>query len=505
MAGPERTPAWRALERHAAFFRRPDFRLGELARSDGRFEAFAIEHDGLLLDGSRQLMTAETAELLEALALQRGLPAAVRALFAGEAVNRSENRAALHTALRAPAGPGARPEVARTLERMEALVEEVHGGGVADVVHLGIGGSALGPAMAVRALEDFDLGRVRLHFVSGMDPAALDGTLAGLDPRTTLFVAVSKSFATAETLRNAARARRWSGEGGERFVAVTGDAGAARAFGIDEDRILPLWDWVGGRFSLCSAAGLPVALAVGMDGFRELLAGARGMDRHFLEAPPARSMPAMMGLAAVWYRAFFDARSTVVAPYAQRLDRFPAYLQQLSMESLGKGVDQDGEPVRTGTGGAVWGAAGTDGQHAYFQLLHQGTEFIPVEFIAAAAPDAPERLERHRLLLANCLGQAQALMDGRPGEADPHRRAPGNRPSGILLLERLDPRRLGALAALYEHRVFAQSVIWGVNAFDQWGVELGKTLAAQVHGALSGGEADAAVAGLVRRIREMGG
>ena len=501
MTSPTDLPAWQALSDHAARFQQPDFRLRQLfAANPDRFQQFSLELDGLLLDYSRHFLDDETRTSLLALAEQRQLGEAIAAMFRGDAINNTENRPALHIALRQPARVNQYPEVLETLQRMEDFIDAVHSGHwrghsgkkISAVVNLGIGGSDLGPAMVSEALARYAHPDLEVRFVSNVDPVHFQRTVADLDPDTTLFIVASKSFSTLETHQNAAAARRWflaagNDEAGiaQHFVAITTNLEAAAEFGIPQANLFPMWDWVGGRYSLWSAIGLPIAMALGMDNFRQLLAGAHTMDEHFRQAPMANNMPVLMGLLTVWYNGFFNAHSTAVVPYYQTLAQFPSYLQQLYMESLGKRVDKAGKPIDCGSGEVVWGTTGTNGQHSYFQLFHQGTEFIPVDFIAVAKPGVNDATEAHQHLLANCLSQSLALMQGTPDEPDPHKQVPGNRPSSTLLLADLDPYRLGMLIGLYEHKVYVQSVIWDINAFDQWGVELGKRLSRTLYSALS--------------------
>jgi glucose-6-phosphate isomerase len=366
--------------------------------------------------------------------------------------------------------------------------------------------------MVCDALSPFASTKLNVHFVSNVDPSHLQNTLKNLRPETTLFVIASKSFSTLETLKNAEAAREWllqcadAQATSKHFVAITTNLKAATEFGIEEQNLYPLWDWVGGRFSLWSAIGLPIALALGMDGFRQLLAGAHAMDEHFRTAPLERNIPVITALINFWYREFFDAHSTAIVPYSQRLNLLPSFLQQLCMESLGKSVDLQGKPVNYNTGDIIWGSAGTNGQHSYFQLLHQGTEFIPVDFIAAARSDAPEDSDAHQHLLANCLSQSLALMEGKQDTDSPHKLVAGNKPSNTLLLEQLNPHNLGMLLALYEHKVYTLSVLWNINAFDQWGVELGKKLSTQVFSAMSSESGathlDASTQGLIQTLQQ---
>jgi glucose-6-phosphate isomerase len=507
-----RVPAWRALREHhhstAGFSLREAF-----AGDPARFEKFSLLCCDILFDYSKHLVTAETLGMLVELARQRALPAWIDRLFGGARVNTTENRAALHTGLRAREpvlldGRDIVADVGRTLSRMRAFCEAVRSGGrrgstgraFIDVVNIGIGGSDLGPAFVTEALAPFKKPRPRVHFVSNVDGAHLAGTLAGLAPETTLFIVASKTFTTVETLTNARSARDWLTAGlGEKavsrhFAAVSANPAAAREFGVQPDAVFEFWDWVGGRYSLWSAVGLPIALAIGDENFDALRGGAREMDEHFRHSPLECNAPVLAGLLGVWYIDFFGAAAHAVLPYDQRLQRLPEYLQQLEMESNGKRVTRAGAAVDYATAPVVFGAAGTNGQHAFYQLLHQGTQLVPADFIACcrshhALPG------HHALLLANCFAQTEALAHGRSaGEAEsemrlrgmdeariaellPHRVFPGNRPATTILMRELDPRALGALIAFYEHKTFVQSVIWDINAFDQWGVELGKELA----------------------------
>lgn len=523
MNGLKDNSAWLALETHSEIFKRNDFRLLDLFKSDeDRFEKFSLCHEGLLLDFSKNLINRDSMSLLNDLAEQRQLAKAIADMFSGEEINTTEQRAARHVALRAPSGASELPEVARTLDRMAALVHALHSGAwlghsgerITDVVNIGIGGSDLGPAMVCDSLEHFADTSTRLHFVSNIDPSHLSTTLKKLRAETTLFIVASKSFTTLETIKNAERARSWLMQGGsgdataKHFVAITTNLSAASKFGIAEDNLFPMWDWVGGRYSLWSAIGLPVALAVGMDGFRQLLAGAHSMDEHFRTAPLPQNIPVISALISVWYREYFNAHSTAVVPYSQRLNAFPSFLQQLCMESLGKSVDLDGNPLERHTGDIIWGSAGTNSQHSYFQLLHQGTEFIPVDLIAIAKTNDVDEADSHKQLLANCFSQSLALMKGVRDKEFPHKSVVGNKPSNSLLIEALNPYNLGMLIALYEHKVYALSVLWNINAFDQWGVELGKSLSSNVLAVMDEDkpptDLDASTTGLLRRARDWG-
>lgn len=502
MGHPEQQPAWKRLSRLAAELARQN--LSELVDDTERNALLRIELAGLLLDLSRQRLDRAALDALLELARQQDLPAQIERLFEGEIVNTTERRPALHTALRA--APGERPAIAegavqQTLDRLldfargvrEGRIRGSTGKAFTDVVHIGIGGSNLGPELAVRALGE--RGGPRCRFVANVDGAALSAALAGLDPATTLFVVVSKSFSTLETQVNADSARSWflerTGDPAaieQHFVAVSANVAAAARFGIPESRVFPMWDWVGGRYSLWSAVGLPIALCVGPDAFQALLAGARELDRHFRREPLERNGPVLMALAGIWNYDFLGANSLAVLPYDARLALLPDYLQQLEMESNGKSVHHDGSPVGVHTMPIVWGGEETTGQHSFHQLLHQGTRAFTADFVLTA--QAGHELDHHhRWLLANGLAQSQAMMAG-DDASDPHRRVPGNKATTTILLERLDARTLGALLALYEHKVFCQGVVWNINSFDQWGVELGKRLAVPIHEQLGGAAAD---------------
>ncbi len=494
MAEPLRENAvWRRLEWHRAELETETLR-DLFAADPARGERMAAEAAGLCLDYSKHLVVDDTLSLLRRLATERGLEERTRALFAGERVNVTEGRAALHVALRMPAsrslvvdGTDVVAEVHEELTRMTALAAGVR---TRAVVNIGIGGSDLGPAMVYEALRAYADPELTVRFVSNVDPVDLDHALEGLDPADTLVVVVSKTFTTLETMENAKRAQAWLGDAGaDNLVGVAASPERGEALGIPPERMLRMWDWVGGRTSLWSAAGFSLFLSLGEERFRELLAGAHALDEHFRSAPLGANLPALHGLLAVWYRDFWDAQTTAVVPYSTALRLLPAYLQQLWMESNGKRVTGDGEPVEVDTGSVLWGGVGTNAQHATFQLLHQGTALAPVDLIGFAQPVAGDGAQ-HDLLAANLLAQAEALAFGRieeelrtagvAEEVIPHRVLPGNRPSSVLLAQRLDPATLGALVALYEHSVFTQAVIWGIDPFDQWGVELGKELAARI-------------------------
>ena len=508
MSNPTDTSAWKALLDHSKEFKQSDFRLSELFHgASNRFDSYSLRHENLLLDYSKNYLVDETKKLLIDLAVQQDLPQAIAAMFDGEAINNSEQRAALHVALREPGESNAHSEVIDTLTRMENFVRRVHSGSwtgfcgsrITDVVNIGIGGSDLGPALVTDALSASITGHVKLHFVSNVDPSHIASTLHGLEPESTLFLLASKSFTTLETQQNAATARSWlldkiddETATGKHFAAITENAIAAAGFGIDPENIFPLWNWVGGRFSLWSAIGLPIALAIGMDNFRLLLAGAHSMDQHFRLAKFSENLPVMMALITVWYRGFFDCHSTAVVPYSQGLKLLPAYLQQLYMESLGKSVDVSGSAVGTGTAEVLWGGI--------------GSEFIPVDFIAFATTAVVDAEEQHKQLLANCFSQSLALMEGKSDPESAYKNIAGNKPSNTIMLSALTPYNLGSLIVLFEHKVYVQSVIWNINAFDQWGVELGKILSQRIFGAFDTPDntvaLDDSTASLLRLVRE---
>ncbi|SMH60811.1 glucose-6-phosphate isomerase [Azospirillum agricola] len=534
MTALTRSPAWAALAQHRREF--GDTHMRDLFAADpGRFDAFSLEAAGLFLDYSKNRATKDTLGLLLDLARQQDVEGWRDRMFAGEPINLTEKRAVLHTALRNRSdrpvrvdGRDVMPDVRAVLERMNAFATAVRDGAwtgytgqpITDVVNIGIGGSDLGPVMVTEALKPFAHPHVALHFVSNVDGTHLAETLKWLDPDTTLFVIASKTFTTQETLTNAHSARRWFLESAgdeahvaKHFVAVSTNEAEVVKFGIDPANMFGFWDWVGGRYSLWSAIGLPIAIAIGPERFAELLDGAHAMDEHFRTAPLERNMPALLGLLGVWYRNFWDASSYAVLPYDQYLHRFAAYLQQLDMESNGKSVTRGGEPVDHDTGPVLFGEPGTNGQHAFYQLIHQGTSLIPCDFIAAAASHNPIGAEagaHHRILLSNVFAQAEALMRGKtadevraemakagkaPEEVEalvPHRVFPGNRPSNTILVKSLTPAALGALIALYEHKVFVQGIVWDINSFDQWGVELGKQLAGAILPELTAGPREGA-------------
>ncbi len=457
--------------------------LRDLVAADpARADDYALRVGPVYASFSRQHIDGAAAHELFALARQAEVALALRQLFNGAHVNGSEDRPALHTALRSDLGEGAVAAEARRLSlgsrvQMDRLHQTILESDVTDVVNIGIGGSDLGPRLAVDALRDFHDGRLRVHFLANVDGSAAQHLLRSLDPARTAAILVSKSFGTQETLLNGAIVRDWLG-GSERVYAVSANLDATAAYGISGDRVLPMWDWVGGRYSLWSSVGFALQLAIGRDGFRELLAGAALMDAHVIQAPLQANLPVWHALMGAWNRDALGHASHAILPYDERLALLPDFLQQLVMESLGKSVCQDGLRVGLPTVPVVWGGAGTSVQHSFFQALHQGTDVVPADFIGVVRP-AHHHAENHRVLLANLLAQSQALANGAPAD-DPQKAYPGNRPSSLFLLDELTPHSLGALLAMYEHSVYVQSVLWGINAFDQWGVELGKRIAGEL-------------------------
>jgi glucose-6-phosphate isomerase len=548
MPVPTDLPAWHMLMNRRAEIER--LRLAQAFAADPqRFERFALRFEDLLVDCSKNLLTEEIWRLLVGLAREADVEGLRDRMFAGERINFTEDRPALHIALRNRSGRAilvdghdVMPEIAAMLERMRLFSTAVRNGGwrgftgqrITDVVNIGIGGSDLGPQMVCRALSPFARRGFDLHFVSNVDPAHLHDTLAGLDPERTLFIVASKTFTTQETMTNAASARAWllaalpdQRAVARHFAAVSTNEREVRAFGIDPANMFGFWDWVGGRYSLWSAIGLPIVLEIGFERFLELLAGAHAMDEHFRAEPLETNIPVRLGLLGILYVNVLGWAAHAVIPYDQRLDRFTAHLQQLDMESNGKSVSRAGQRVTWETGPIIWGEPGTNGQHAFFQLLHQGTRRIPVDFLVAARSLTPEG-DHHAKLLANCFAQSEALAFGK-GEAEarlelehqglpataierlvPHKVFGGDRPSTTLLYEALTPRRLGSLIALYEHKVFVQGAIWDVNSFDQWGVELGKVLAGRILPELGAGSPppaghDASTNALIAEARRLAG
>ncbi|HKJ83517.1 MAG TPA: glucose-6-phosphate isomerase [Mariprofundaceae bacterium] len=543
MSDLTQSDAWQALARHREAMEGVQMR--DLFRNDpDRFERFSLRFDDLLLDYSKNIITDKTMQLLLALARQADVEGWRHRMFNGEKINSTEDRAVLHVALRNRSdraievdGEDVMPRVRDVLAHMREFTEAVRGGTwrgstgkpITDVVNIGIGGSDLGPVMATETLKPFGRQGPSVHFVSNVDGTHMIEALRDLDWESTLFVVVSKTFTTQETLTNAHTARDWFFEhGGSRegvarhFVAVSTNAEGVRAFGIDTDNMFEFWDWVGGRYSVWSAVGLSVALSIGMDHFEEMLAGGHAMDEHFRSAPLQENLPVVMALLGIWYSNFFGAQSHAILPYDQYMHRFPAYFQQGDMESNGKRVDRDGHPVDYSTGPVIWGEPGTNGQHAFYQLLHQGTRLIPADFLAPMESMNPVG-RHHPILLSNFFAQTEALMRGRTEEeacaalADeglqgerleallPHRIFPGNRPTNSIMFRRLTPKALGSLIALYEHKIFVQGIVWRINSFDQWGVELGKQLAGRILPELEGNDPvtghDASTNGLINHYR----
>lgn len=531
------TAVFQKLRKHAE--KAGKWSLKELFRNDpGRFPAMTLTAGGLFLDFSKNFLTKETLSLLLELAKECDLEKIRDRMFEGDKINTTEHRAVLHTALRAPRyekvlvdGKNVIPDIQAVLDQMRRFSEKIHSGEwkgftgkpITDIVNIGIGGSDVGPRMVCQAMRPFHIKELNVHFVANVDGHDLDMVLNRVRPETTLFIIASKTFTTLETMLNAHSARSWFLNHGtirdiqKHFVAISTNREAVEKFGIHHDNLFPFWDWVGGRYSVWSAIGLPVVLAIGYNHFTEFLAGAHAMDVHFRYAPLASNMPVLLGLTGIWNRNFLGCTSVSVAPYLQDLVSFPRYLQQLEMESNGKQVQKNGEPVTYGSCPVIWGNVGTNGQHAYFQLLHQGTEIIPVDFIVALSPHHT-LAKHHSALLANCFAQSEALMKGKtadqvradleasgmsPQEIEtqiPQRTFPGNRPSNTILMNVLRPETLGALMALYEHKTFVQGVIWNINSFDQWGVELGKVLAQTIQKELENNiseEHDSSTSGLI--------
>ncbi len=548
-SSPDQSPAWRKLASLAE--QSQDLNLARLFEADPtRAERFSIEAAGLFVDYSKNLITDEMLEQLVALARDTGLEARRDAMFAGDRINETENRSVLHVALRDNTegkylvdGEDVMPLVQAELRRMQDFCERVHSGRVTGytgkplttVVNIGIGGSDLGPAMITDALSPYSVEGRNTYFVSNVDGTHLKETLKNIDPETTLFVIASKTFTTQETMTNAASARDWflgtgaaTSDIAKHFIALSTNAEAVDKFGIDTANMFRFWDWVGGRYSLWSVIGMPIALQIGFDNFTRLLAGAREMDNHFESTPLSANLPVLLALIGIWHRNFLNISAHAVLPYDQYLHRLPAYLQQADMESNGKSVTREGLSVPCATGPIIFGEPGTNGQHAFYQLIHQGTDVISADFIAPAISHN-ELGDHHRKLLANFLAQPEALMRGKSleqvvselsasGTSDeeieriaPHRKFPGNRPTTSILMERLTPETLGALIALYEHKIFCQGHIWGINSFDQWGVELGKVLAKNILPELSdlgeekplASQHDASTATLIDRINRM--
>ena len=530
--------AWKALEAHYQGIR--DLHLRQLFRDDtGRGERLTVEACGLFLDYSKNRVTDETLKLLVQLAEESGLRDRIDAMFRGEKINVTEGRAVLHVALRAPKsvsivvdGRDVVPEVHAVLDKMADFADRVRGGAwkghtgrrIKNVVNIGIGGSDLGPVMAYEALKHYSYRGLTFRFVSNVDGTDFAEATIDLDPAETLFLVASKTFTTQETMTNARTARAWclnalcdESAVAKHFVAISTNAHEVRKFGIDTTNMFEFWDWVGGRYSMDSAIGLSTMIAIGPGRFREMLAGFRAMDEHFRTAPFDRNLPVLLGLLAVWYTDFFGAETVAILPYDQYLKRFPAYLQQLTMESNGKSVTVDGERVSYATGQIYWGEPGTNGQHSFYQLIHQGTRLVPSDLIGFCRSLNPLG-DHHDLLMSNVFAQAEALAfgktaekvkaEGTPDFLVPHRTFEGNHPTNVILAERLTPALLGTLVALYEHSVFTQGTIWGIDSFDQWGVELGKVLAQRIIPELGGKDEprlahDSSTNALIRRYREL--
>ena len=539
------SPAWQALAEHYQAMAGVHMR-DLFAQDPTRFDTLSLSLGELLFDYSKNRITQETMSLLVDLAQQENLGERITAMFRGERINFTEDRAVLHTALRNVSdepvlcdGEDVMPGIRAVLDKMRGFTELVRGGKwlghtgkpMTDVVNIGIGGSDLGPQMVDLALAHYGHPDIQRHFVSNVDPTHLAETLKDLDPETTLFIIASKTFTTQETLTNARSAREWllaklidKAAVAKHFIALSTNTEAVAEFGIDPANMFEFWDWVGGRYSLWSAIGMPIAVSIGMDGFDELRAGAHDVDVHFRTAPLDQNIPVLMGLLGIWYNNFFGAESHAVLPYDQYLSRFPAYFQQGDMESNGKYVTRQGEQVDYSTGPVIWGEPGTNGQHAFYQLIHQGTKLIPCDFLAPAQSLNPLG-QHHEILLSNFFAQTEALMLGKTedqaraeleasglsGESLeallPHKVFPGNRPSNSILYPKLTPRTLGALIALYEHKIFVQGAIWGINSYDQWGVELGKQLAGKILPELAGEEPvtghDSSTNGLINAFKEM--
>jgi len=519
--------AWQSLVAHHAQL--VPLQLRDLFTQDPeRFKKFSLPLPGMLADFSKNMITEETLRLLTTLAHETGLENARSRFFNGEKINTTENRAVAHMALRAGKadvfnidGQNVVPEVQDTLSRMSSFAEAVRTGRwkghsgreMTDIVNIGIGGSSLGPQLVTQALEYYHHPRLKAHYVANVEASDLAHTLARVNPETTLFIVASKTFTTAETMQNAQIARNWllahykddKTAVAKHFVAASTNAEAVAGFGIAPANMFPFNDWVGGRYSLWSAIGLSCMLMVGPDNFHALLAGARDMDQHFKTAPLEGNLPVLLGLIGLWHRNICGYPALAVIPYHAALGRLPAFLQQLDMESNGKRVDHNGNTVPAPTGPMIFGEPGTDAQHSFFQWLHQGTDIVPVDFIAVAKTPYGNQTQQD-MLLANCLAQSAALMTGRDNPAEPHRHFPGNRPSTTLLLDALTPHTLGMLLALYEHKVFVQGVLWQINSFDQWGVELGKVLAKNLEPEIAGtqeaGTHDASTLGLIQHIRQ---
>ncbi|MDF9801012.1 glucose-6-phosphate isomerase [Catalinimonas alkaloidigena] len=542
---PTQTQAWKKLSEH--YKKTKDVHIKELFKTDAeRFQHFSTKFEDILLDYSKNRMTQETLALLLELAKESKLKEAISAMFSGEHINQTEDRAVLHTALRNQSGKAVMvdgqdvmPEVNEVLQRMKQFSEQLISGtwkgysgkAITDIVNIGIGGSDLGPVMVTEALKHYQVPNIKAHFVSNVDGTHIAETLKALNPETTLFIIASKTFTTQETMTNAESAKSWFlKEGGNQeavkkhFIALSTNKEKVEAFGIDADNMFGFWDWVGGRYSLWSAIGMPIACTIGFDRFEELLAGAHAMDQHFQQADFEQNIPVILALIGIWYNNFFGAESEAILPYDQYMHRFPAYFQQGNMESNGKYVDRNGQPVDYQTGPVIWGEPGTNGQHAFYQLIHQGTKLIPCDFLAPAQTLNPVG-DHHEKLLANFFAQPEALMNGKTTEEvkaelekqglskeeveklTPYKVFEGNRPTNSILFKKLTPRTLGTLIAMYEHKIFVQGVIWNIFSFDQWGVELGKQLAKNILPELEDeskvNSHDASTNGLINAYKDM--
>jgi len=547
MPRPTALPAWKALKAHQTEL--ASLHMAKLFRKDDdRFKKFSLRFEDILLDFSKNRVKKPTMKLLHELAMQADLPGWIEKMFSGKRINCTEDRAVLHIALRNRSnrpilvdGQDVMPGVNTVLKRMRECSDAIRSGvwrgfsdkPITDIVNLGIGGSDLGPVMVTEALKPYSKRDLKLHFVSNVDGTHIAETLRTLNPETSLFIIASKTFTTQETMTNANSAKDWflkaAGDTthvAKHFVALSTNTKAVEAFGIDKHNMLEFWDWVGGRYSLWSAIGLSIALSIGMDNFEELLAGAHAMDEHFRSAPLEENLPATLGLLGVWYNNFWGADSHAILPYDQYLHRFAAYFQQGDMESNGKSVTRDGQPVRWSTGPVIWGEPGTNGQHAFYQLIHQGTKLIPCDFVAPVESHNPLG-DHHEILLSNFFAQTEALMRGKtadevreelkaqkePKLTDeqiealvPHKVFSGNRPTNSILFQKLTPRTLGSLIAMYEHKIFTQGILWNINSFDQWGVELGKQLAKVILPELHGSEPvtthDSSTNGLINEFKK---
>lgn len=544
---PTQTQAWKKLSTH--YQQMKAVHMKQLFKDDpDRFQHFSTQFEDILLDYSKNRITQETLDLLVELAQESKLKDAITAMFSGEHINQTEDRAVLHTALRNQSGKpvmvdgqDVMPEVNEVLQRMKQFSEQLISGSwkgysgkaITDIVNIGIGGSDLGPVMVTEALKHYQVPNIKAHFVSNVDGTHIAETLKDLNPESTLFIIASKTFTTQETMTNADSAKAWFlKEGGNQdavkkhFIALSTNKEKVEAFGIDADNMFGFWDWVGGRYSLWSAIGMPIACTIGFDRFEELLAGAHAMDQHFQQTSFEENIPVILALIGIWYNNFFGAESEAILPYDQYMHRFPAYFQQGNMESNGKYVDRNGQPVDYQTGSIIWGEPGTNGQHAFYQLIHQGTKLIPCDFLAPAQTLNPVS-DHHEKLLANFFAQPEALMNGKTEEEvkaelekqglsqeeiaklTPYKVFEGNRPTNAILFKKLTPRTLGSLIAMYEHKIFVQGVIWNIFSFDQWGVELGKQLAKNILPELESESKvdshDASTNGLINAYKEMRG